>query len=128
MDDTVVILDELYESIEAFANAQSRQLNAYSNNITYESNEATDVSSEIEYLESCRQKMQMVWGRIFRDEEMRRKYPSHLGLSARVIETVVKNPTWSAMGIPSHSDGILESNTVALASLRASLAKIKEAR
>ena len=114
-----------YESLETFANAQSRLLNAFMNKSST-SNAAILIAPEIEYMESCRQHVRAIGRQIHADDELCRKYQEHVDLSVRVVQTIGKNPSWDPMGIPSHSDGILQSNTVALAALRASLARIQE--
>ena len=48
---------------------------------------------------------------------------SHVDLSQRVIKTIYNNPSWHANGIPATSID-METNMVALASLKASIARV----
>jgi hypothetical protein len=49
----------------------------------------------------------------------------HIHLSRRVIQTISHNPSWHAHGIPTTSFN-MEANMVALASLKASIARLSE--
>jgi hypothetical protein len=49
----------------------------------------------------------------------------HIHLSRRVIQTISHNPSWHVHGIPTTSFN-MESNMVALASLKASIARLSE--
>ena len=56
-----------------------------------------------------------------------RHYSDHIEISKRVIDTVTNNPTWHANGLPDTSGSSarwLQTNTVALASLKASIENI----
>lgn len=120
------LLDDQYACVEAYANSQSRLLNASMKNIPLGSEESHELSRAVELHECCRIKVQSSWMRMHANSDFCRRHLSHLDLSKRVIHTVAKNPSWGSIGLPSHTNGVLESNTVALASLRASIARIKE--
>jgi hypothetical protein len=120
------LLEQQYEYIEEYANSQTRLLNASMKNISVISEESQDLSLAVELHESCRRKIQSNWKRLIADRDFCTRHGPHLDLSKRVIQTVAKNPSWGCIGLPSHSDGALESNTIALASLRASMMRIKD--
>ena len=126
------LLDEQYRCLEAFANAQSRLLNASSftaNTTTRRRSKEEDgmeVDQAVKHLISCRQKVQQNLKRFMADEQFCKKHKAHLDLSLRIIRTIAKNPTWDGMGIPSHTNEVLENNTVALAALRASICLTKD--
>jgi len=138
------LLDEQYICMEAFANTQSRLWNVSSFTVTTTNKTSSSSSSSlrrrqddpteeiVEQMtavmgdwESCRQRVQMNLKQLL-DDEFCRKHKDHIDLSIRVIKTIAKNPTWGTMGIPTHTTGILETNTIALVALRASIAKVKE--
>jgi len=126
------LLDEQYRWMEAFANAQSRLLNASSFTVKtpsrtrHEEEEGIEVDQAVNHLISCRQKVQQNLKRFMADEQFCKKHRAHLDLSLRIVRTISKNPSWDGMGIPSHTNEVLETNTVALASLRASICLIKD--
>ena len=129
------LLDEQYRCLEAFANAQSRLLNASSFTAKTTSRhrpddeaeeEGNEVDQAVKHLMSCRQKVQHNLKRFMDDEQFCRKHNAHLDLSRRIIRTMAKNPSWDRVGIPSHLNAVLETNTVALATLRASICLIKD--
>lgn len=122
-NDVLSLIDAQYQSVEALANAQSRLLNA---SLQRSSSSAADLVAAIENLESCREEVRSIWRQLLADEDFCKRHKEHVDLSARVMKTVAMNPSWDSMGIQSHNNGILESNTVALASLRASLARVKD--
>jgi hypothetical protein len=120
------LLEQQYACVEEYANSQSRLLNASMKKISLGSEESQELSLAVEFHESCRRKLQSHWRRLIADSDFCTRHGDHLDLSQRVIQTVAKNPSWGCVGLPSHSDGVLESNTVALASLRASMMRIKD--
>jgi len=120
------LLDEQYNNVEDYANSQSRLVNAFLKRNTMETEEGIDVAMAMEQQDTSRQRIQGNFRRLFEIPEFHTKYKPHMDLSYRVVQTISNNPTWHPMGIPSHVDGILQSNTVALACLRASITKIKE--
>jgi hypothetical protein len=125
----LALLDEQYVCLEAFANAQSRLLNGFSaraHPLREDEERSVEVEDAVERIDSCRQKVQQNLQRLMADEEFSKKHKSHVDLSLRVVRTIARNPSWGAMGIPSHATGVLETNTVALASIRASISIIKE--
>ena len=120
------LLEDQYSIVEEYANSQSRLVNAFLQRNALETEDSMDIIVAIEQQDNCRQRIQGTLHQLFEIPEFHTKYKSHLDLSCRVIQTISNNPTWNSMGIPSHIDGILQSNTVALACLRASITKIKE--
>ena len=114
------ILEEQYTVTENFANAQSRLLNA---SMTKSSEDEirsalASMNKAKRSVRSCMQQLQ--------EEDSLRAYPTHVSLSNRVVQTISKNPSWHSNGIPSHATNILETNTVALATLKASITRILE--
>jgi uncharacterized protein (UPF0335 family) len=58
---------------------------------------------------------------------------NHINLSRRVIETISNNPSWYSNGLPkptdnnnNNSNNSLQTNTIAIAALKASIARIRE--
>lgn len=126
MTTIIQLLEEQYVTLEEYANAQSRLLNASMKKSSSDTENVTEISSAIERLEICRQKVQSNLYRLLEDVDNSTKYKEHIDLSRRAIKTIAINPSWCAAGIPSHTEGVLESNTVALACLRGSIARIKD--
>ena len=121
------LFEEQYSAVEEYANSQSRLVNAFLKKNSVETEEAIDVVLVMEQQDTCRQRLQENLHKLLQVPEYHMtRYQSHVDLSCRVIQTIANNPRWTCMGIPSHVDGILQSNTVALACLRASITKIKE--
>ena len=120
------LLDDQYACVEAYANSQTRLLNASMTKILPGSDESHELALAVEHHESCRRNLQSNWKRLTEDMEFCKRYRAHLELSQRVIKTVAQNPSWGCTGLPSNFDGILETNTVALASLRASITRIRD--
>ena len=57
---------------------------------------------------------------------------NHINLSKRVIKTISYNPSWYSNGLPkpntddNHNTNSLQTNTIAIAALKASIATIRE--
>ena len=118
-------LEEQYKLAENFANAQARFLNAWMNH----SSSARGTNSVViafEQLDQCRRRLRSNWRKMHEDDAFRIKHNHHIELSRRVIQTLSQNPAFGSYGFPRVSRGTLEANTVALASLRASIALVKE--
>lgn len=127
MDSIVEFLDDQYARLEAFANAQSRLLNSSMMKVSKDNDDyVAEVQQAVEKFESCRDKVQENLKAMKDNETFCERYNEHVDLCFRVASTIAKNPSWGALGIPSHSAGALESNTVSLAALRASMTTIKE--
>lgn len=120
------LLEEQYAATEAFANAQSRLLNAVLDTTTKQPKRAEAVHAASSGHYDKRERLRSVYAKLRNNEEMKLRYKEHIELSQRVIETIAMNPSWDEFDFPSHTRGILETNTVALACLKASIARIKE--
>lgn len=120
------LLEEQYAATEAFANAQSRLLNAVLDTTTKQPKRAEAVHAASSGHYDKRERLRSVYAKLRNNEEMKVRYKEHIELSQRVIETIAMNPSWDEFDFPSHTRGILETNTVALACLKASIARIKE--
>ncbi len=118
---TSQILKEQYTLAKEYANAQSRLLNA---TIV---NDDRQIALALKDLDSCRSRVRSNLLQQ-QEEEIPSSYPQHAALSQRVLQTIANNPSWHANGIPSYSqnNATLEINTVALASLKASISNICE--
>jgi hypothetical protein len=119
------VLKEQYSLAEEYANAQSRLLNATIGN------DSRQIALALKDLDSCRSRvrsnlLQQQQQQQQQQEISSRLYPQHVALSHRVLQTIANNPSWHANGIPSYSqnNATLEINTVALASLKASISNI----
>ena len=154
------LLNEQYQSVESFANAQIRLFNATvadaspggmttRGGVLGGDNNAnnTELAEATKNLMICRENVRSTLKRLQdelnnMEQEGGEKNNSakhkillmqqHLSLSRRVIQTIFSNPSWHTNGIPSittTSDGrntSLETNTVALASLKASITRVLE--
>ena len=114
------ILEEQYTVTEDFANAQSRLLNA---SMTKSSED--EIRSALASMNKARRSVRSCM-QLLQEEDSLRAYSTHVSLSNRVVQTISKNPSWHSNGIPSHATNILETNTVALATLKASITRILE--
>jgi hypothetical protein len=113
----VLLLQEQYSQVECYCNAQTRLHNA----IQTTSSEST--AKAVIALSDSLQKLRLDLQLLRMKENSRLE--EHLRLSDRVIETISRNPGWHANGIPASSNNI-KLNTVALATLKASIATISE--
>ena len=118
------LLQAQYDAAEAYANAQIRLSNAFIQRSSSSTSE--DLRQALEQWDSCRQAVQANMKLILAEDEFCARHAAHLELSHRVVETIARNPSWGSMGLPSHTAGILEENTVALAALRASIGRVNE--
>jgi hypothetical protein len=118
------IIEEQYAITEKYANSQSRLLNAsMMTSQSYEDND--EVLMALKGISNIRNRVRSTFQRLEQDD-FKDEYPDHVALSKRVIQTIANNPSWHAIGIPSHSASVLENNTVALAALKASIARVNE--
>ena len=122
---TLDLLKEQCNLLEEYANAQSRLLNVV---IVTSSSSIDDdkISSFLEDLDDCRCRVRSNWKLLQAQDEIQLKYPSHITLSSRVLQTIAKNPSWHTNGISRETKSALEANTVALAAVKASVALICE--
>ena len=127
------LLEEQYRSAEAYANAQSRLYNAASWRGTGAGGSGDDdydddgLVAAAEDLARRREGVRSNLVLLKRHQQQRRDdhLEAHLSLSGRVAETLFSNPSWHRNGIPS-SRASMETSTVALASLKASIARVLE--
>jgi hypothetical protein len=118
------VLKEQYTLVEKYANAQSRLWNATM--ASSSSSPDDQVPIVVDNLDTCRCRVRSNLERLQQQEEIQLRYPEHVALSHRVLQTIAGNPSWHPNGIPSHTKNALEVNTVALATLKASIARICE--
>jgi hypothetical protein len=119
------LLKEQYDLVEEYANAQSRLLNATIVS-SPSSGDDDQLSGALENLHSCRCRVRTTMDQLQRDDEIRQRHSAHVTLSRRVIQTIAQNPSYYSNGIPGHTKSTLEANTVALATLKASISRICE--
>ncbi|CAJ1966573.1 unnamed protein product [Cylindrotheca closterium] len=127
---TIVELLQLqYDAMERFANAQARLLNVSSTHAasTVAESSAEDMEDALSSINKVRNRLRSNLKQLEQDEKFCKLHPKHLALSQRVAQTIASNPSWHTNGLPSHTTGITETNTVALATLRASIERINEA-
>eukprot|EP00980_Cylindrotheca_fusiformis_P001439 scaffold345_cov134-Cylindrotheca_fusiformis.AAC.50 len=122
--DSMKLLQEQYSFAEAYANSQSHLLNASVASST-SANDKDEIGSAVNALNEsrnrCRSNLEAL-----SEGQFQKLYPAHVALSQRVLQTIANNPSWQANGLPSHVGSILETNTVALATLKASIDHISE--
>lgn len=123
----VEMLQQQYDSMERFANAQARLLNVSSTHAASTGVQSDDLDDAISSLYDVQHRLRSNLKQLEQEETFRKLYPKHVTLSQRVAQTISNNPSWRTNGLPSHTKGITETNTVALATLRASIERINEA-
>lgn len=123
----VQLLQEQNDSMERFANAQALLLNVSSARTSPSTAFSDELDDALSSLYEIRNRLRCNLKQLEQEELFCKFYPRHLALSKRVAQTIAANPSWHPNGLPSHTRGITETNTVALASLRASIERINEA-
>jgi hypothetical protein len=144
------LLDDQYAMVEAYANAQTLLYNAATTTAKTSSattsgspqgafddlDEDDELSSmpptvrALERLEDAKWNLRSNF-RDLREASRSDLHSRHLALSGRVITTIAGNPSWHANGLPNDTgmetfaQTALKANTVAIASLNASIARIK---
>ena len=139
------LLDQQYTLMEEYANAQTLLYNASTNTNAAISNSSADGESlfdefspskpptivAIERLEEAKWKLRSNL-RDLHSKKNGQLQSKHLALSERVINTIANNPAWHSNGLPNDAgrnnfaQTALEANTVAIAALNASIARIKD--
>src|SRR5210317_1504966 len=122
----VHLLQEQSDCMERFANAQARLLNASSIRSSPSAAASDEMDEALTTLYGIRNQLRSNLMQLKQQENFCKLYPKHLALSQRVAQTIAANPSWHSNGLPSHGKGITETNTVALAALRASIERINE--
>ena len=117
------LLNTQYHVIEEFANAQSQLFNV-ATKATVSTDTHDDIERAVHNLAIRRTAVRSIMVKLSQNEEIKERYASHIGLSQRVCRTILTNPDWSENGLPLSSHLLLESNTVALATLKASMTEI----
>ena len=135
------LLDEQYAMVEEYANAQTLLFNAAANPSAKSASETEEFDEfapskpptvvALERLEEAKWKLRYNFLDL-KDASVSKLHTNHLSLSERVVTTIYMNPTWHANGLPndagrtSFAQSALEVNTVAIAALNASIARIKD--
>ena len=139
------LLDQQYALVEEYANAQTLLYNASANPNSASSKRDDDSKLDefspsqpptivaLERLEDVKWKLrsnlQHLHSRTTAKQQLRFQ---HLALSKRVISTIASNPAWHSNGLPNDAgrnnfaQSALQTNTVAIAALNASIARIKD--
>jgi hypothetical protein len=105
-------LQEQYKHVEEYCNAQTRLYNA-----TISSKDTADAVANLsQATRRIRQDLQKLQN--FQQDQ-------HLEVSRRLIQTIGRNPSWHADGLPEGSSKV-QVYTVALATLKASIAQVLE--
>jgi hypothetical protein len=120
------LLQEQYTFTEEYANSQSRLLNAsMTSSASAADTDDDEIKSALNDLNTYRNRVRSNLERLHQGD-FHKLYPAHVALSQRVIQTIASNPSWHPNGLHSHVKSILETNTVALATLKASIDRINE--
>lgn len=140
------LLDQQYSKVEDYANAQTllynasttaKNANANGSSLgSFDDDEEEESSSSpiiraLERLEDAKWNLRSNLENL-REAGLSKMHSRHLELSRRVITTISTNPSWHANGLPndagrnSFSRKALEANTVAIAALNASIARIRD--
>jgi hypothetical protein len=120
------LLQDQYTFTEEYANSQSRLLNAsMTSSASTADTDDDEIKSALNDLTTYRNRVRSNLVQLHQGE-FYELYPAHVALSQRVIKTIASNPSWHPNGLYSHVKSILETNTVALATLKASIDRINE--
>ena len=143
------LLDQQYALVEEYANAQTLLYNASANTKSTVSSPVDGsfhdeiAPSKLPTVEALERLEEAKWKLRSNIQGLRRQCESggvsskelrsnHLVLSGRVITTIANNPAWHSNGLPNDAGRnnfarkALEANTVAIAALNASIARIKD--
>ena len=131
------LLEEQYQVTEAFANAQTRLWNAttrekssneHGNSSRSNPSVASSNTSPAAAVQAHARSRQDVRNNLQALQyKLDGRHPQHLDLSRRVVKTIANNPSWHANGIPcigADAASMLRANTVAMASLKASMVAV----
>ena len=135
------LLDEQYAMVEEYANAQTLLFNAATSPTTKTAMNAGEFDDftpsksptvvALKRLEEIKWKLRYNFQDL-QDASISELQAKHLALSERVVTTIYRNPAWHANGLPNDagrndfSQSALEANTVAIAALNASIARLKD--
>ena len=154
-EEFLLLREEQYAVVEEYANAQTFLLNATTTKTKTKSatsrlsSSSSSSSSDdaiinaIERLDRARNNVRSNLKDLQEQEiqiqnnnnnsiQQQRYSMNHINLSKRVIKTISYNPSWYSNGLPKPTDdnynntNLLQTNTVAIAALKASIATIRE--
>ena len=148
----LLLREEQYAVVEEYANAQTFLLNATTTTTKPKTRSATSrlssssddaIINAIERLDKARKNVRSNLKDLQEQEiqiqnnnnnslQQQRYSMNHINLSKRVIKTISYNPSWYSNGLPKPTDdnynttNSLQTNTIAIAALKASIAAIRE--
>ena len=152
----LLLREEQYAVVEEYANAQTFLLNATTTTTNTKTKSATSrlssssdddaIINAIERLDTARNNVRSNLKDLQEQEiqiqnnnnnslQQQRYSMNHINLSKRVIKTISYNPSWYSNGLPKPTDdnynntittNSLQTNTIAIAALKASIATIRE--
>ena len=155
-EEFLLLREEQYAVVEEYANAQTFLLNAtttttktksatsrLSSSSLSSSSDDDAIINAIERLDRARNNVRSNLKDLQEQEiqiqnnnnnsiQQQRYSMNHINLSKRVIKTISYNPSWYSNGLPKPTDdnynntNSLQTNTVAIAALKASIATIRE--
>lgn len=143
------LLEEQYALVKEYANTQTLLYNASANiksTVSSPSDGAfhdENAPSKTPTIEALERREEAKWKLRSNIQGLRRQsessivsskqlWSNHLALSERVIISIANNPVWHSNGLPNDAgrnnfaEKALEANTVAIAALNASIARIKD--
>jgi len=135
------LLDQQYALVEEYANAKTLLYNASAKTESATNNPATfdelgpsqpPIIVALEMLEDVQRNLRSNTQELTRLSGGRKLRSNHLALSERVITTIANNPGHHSNGLPNDAgrnnfaQKALEANTVAIAAMKASIARIKD--
>ena len=155
-EEFLLLREEQYAVVEEYANAQTFLLNAtttktktksatsrLSSSSLSSSSDDDAIINAIERLDKARKNVRSNLKDLQEQEiqiqnnnnnslQQQRYSMNHINLSKRVIKTISYNPSWYSNGLPKPTDdnynttNSLQTNTIAIAALKASIAAIRE--
>ena len=149
-EEFLLLREEQYAVVEEYANAQTFLLNATTTTTKTKTKLSSSSSlsddaiiNAIERLDKARNNVRSNLKDLQEQEiqiqnnndnniEQQRYSMNHINLSKRVIKTISYNPSWYSNGLPKPTDdnynttNSLQTNTIAIAALKASIATIRE--
>ena len=123
----VELLDEQYTLTENYANAQTKLLNLTRTHVgsTTTRLDSGDIAMAGSGLYNAREQVRSNFECIQNHPSIAVRYPEHIALTRRVLQTISRNPTWAEIGIPIGNLDSIQTYTVALATLKASIAQVQ---
>ena len=154
-EEYLLLREEQYAVVEEYANAQTFLLNATTaktktksttSRLSSSSDDDAIIINAIERLDKARNNVRSNLKDLQEQEiqiqnnnnnslQQQRYSMNHINLSKRVIQTISYNPSWYSNGLPKPTDdnhnntnttNSLQTNTIAIAALKASVATIRE--